>query len=597
MAMSMEEFISLYFRQKHFNGMPAAVRAQFDEYIKKDDFRSNDMAKWKKELMHEEPANSNKFVQNELPDPTTPNLAGGQPNSHYMEDAEWDELYTALQSIFQAASAGRDSFIDKDDVIKFVNEYFGEGRLFSLPIISDNIKQAINAVINLISTDKEIESLLTGISRTDITNLKKIPTDAKLLNNPQMREVLYTVIRQLLREMYYGDSADVRQKLQNLNISDIKDELEKEITVQPADRIKLKNNFKQIFNTLHDKKSIYDVFRQYDSRHQISSLIDNAIKQTDYTGEINKDTFVPRKYSDKLNFIETVDNKITDTYNDVLKRFVKAHRDHIYIQPSAKTIIAALDKQKIKPTDGLAKVLEQADNISKSLQNKYPLNSGKYFEWFIQKMSTYKNGMPKAFNGALQDGKKMNHIVEQLIMEAIEEGKEDSINKAKTAMEILSVMQYGTFTSRTMDAINQTDFTLFSDKDLSWNKNEGVKMVTGALDKTIKFGVQVAGYATTAAVNTFRKRGIKFDHSGNLQKKVDDRNKKQQTWDDANKNQYLELMAFWDFLQTGNTKSMFHLSTKKLQEKMNTKSDVNGKKISLMEQNYEAWKAANGYAA
>ena len=82
MAMSMEEFISLYFRQKHFNGMPAAVRAQFDEYIKKDDFRSNDMAKWKKELMHEEPANSNKFVQNELPDPTTPNLAGGQPNSH-----------------------------------------------------------------------------------------------------------------------------------------------------------------------------------------------------------------------------------------------------------------------------------------------------------------------------------------------------------------------------------------------------------------------------------------------------------------------------------------------------------------------------------
>ena len=148
-----------------------------------------------------------------------------------------------------------------------------------------------------------------------------------------------------------------------------------------------------------------------------------------------------------------------------------------------------------------------------------------------------------------------------------------------------------------MDAINQTDFTLFSDKDLSWNKNEGVKMVTGALDKTIKFGVQVAGYATTAAVNTFRKRGIKFDHSGNLQKKVDDRNKKQQTWDDANKNQYLELMAFWDFLQTGNTKSMFHLSTKKLQEKMNTKSDVNGKKISLMEQNYEAWKAANGYAA
>ena len=51
-------------------------------------------------------------------------------------------------------------------------------------------------------------------------------------------------------------------------------------------------------------------------------------------------------------------------------------------------------------------------------------------------------------------------------------------------------------------------------------------------------------------------------------------------WDDKHKNEYLELMGYWDFLQSGNTKSLFHWSTKKLQAKMDA---------GIMQQRLASW--------
>ena len=44
----MDGFLLQYYKQLHFNKMPAAVRAQFDAYLKADDFRG-DMKKWRDE--------------------------------------------------------------------------------------------------------------------------------------------------------------------------------------------------------------------------------------------------------------------------------------------------------------------------------------------------------------------------------------------------------------------------------------------------------------------------------------------------------------------------------------------------------------------
>ena len=63
-----------------------------------------------------------------------------------------------------------------------------------------------------------------------------------------------------------------------------------------------------------------------------------------------------------------------------------------------------------------------------------------------------------------------------------------------------------------MDAIKEDKelFTLLSNKDLSWNKNEGVKFVTTAMDKTIRIGGIAVATMATFAVNSIRKLGSKI---------------------------------------------------------------------------------------
>ena len=116
--------------------------------------------------------------------------------------------------------------------------------------------------------------------------------------------------------------------------------------------------------------------------------------------------------------------------------------------------------------------------------------------------------MPKAFDGAFRNPKQMRAIVSQIIVDAINEGKAD---EAKSALEVLSTMKYGIMHSRTVDALGKEDMSVLSDKGLSWNKYEGVKFVTTAMDKTAKFAMLGAGRIVAAAWNQFGFRNnLKF---------------------------------------------------------------------------------------
>ena len=61
----------------------------------------------------------------------------------------------------------------------------------------------------------------------------------------------------------------------------------------------------------------------------------------------------------------------------------------------------------------------------------------------------------------------MKALIRELIIKAVRENK---IDEAKTAMEVLSVIKYGYTTSKIMDAIRKEPLSIFSDKGLSWNK-------------------------------------------------------------------------------------------------------------------------------
>ena len=95
MAMSMKDFLLLYFRQLHFNSMPEPVRAQFDVYVDHDDFRG-DMKSWADDLLAKN-ADGKPFKDVKI-----------QPDGHYvhkdlpdatveLSDEDWERLYITLQ--------------------------------------------------------------------------------------------------------------------------------------------------------------------------------------------------------------------------------------------------------------------------------------------------------------------------------------------------------------------------------------------------------------------------------------------------------------------------------------------------------------------
>ena len=295
--------------------------------------------------------------------------------------------------------------------------------------------------------------------------------------------------------------------------------------VTNANRNALKASCAKIFSTLFEKKKTFEAFKTYEpSEKIISEQIDNALSDTDYTGKINADNYIAPTYKDDLNWRQKLDKKLEDTYSDVLKKYLTLHRANLTITKNAPAIIKQFDKAKIKPTDGIKTILEKSGDITNALKGKEPFAAADHFKWMIEKLTSYeKNGMGKAIEGALRNRRQLEHIIEQMIFDAVDEGK---IDQAKTAMEVLSIMQYGMFTSRTMDAINNTDLTILSDDKLSWNKNEGIKFVTSAMDKTLKAGIQLAGYTATAITNkVFRRPSLVLEKSNLKNKLINEKNR------------------------------------------------------------------------
>ena len=190
----------------------------------------------------------------------------------------------------------------------------------------------------------------------------------------------------------------------------------------------------------------------------------------------------------------------------MFEKYVKFKGDRLYFSPNAKNIVAAIHKAKVKPTDGIKGVLDKASDIEKGLLYKSP-KATDHFKWLTKTMGELSNTMPKAFEGALRNGRQMHAIIEEMIMIAVRDGK---VDEAKTAMEVLSVIKYGYTTSKIMEALGKENLSIFSDGKLSWNKNEGMALVTKALDKSIKTAFMGIGYGITMVGNAINLSGSKF---------------------------------------------------------------------------------------
>lgn len=511
MSVKMNDFLLQYYMQLRFNHMPAEVRAKFNEYAKNDDFRGH-MKDWKKNLM-------TNGANNPMPDP---NEAGG---AWELGNDEWEKLFRAFQDAFRAMDADKKSFKDNKDANDFLNEYFGDLHLFSNGVASNDAEQEIqgNFKTFLESNRQVLEVAFKQWGLTDgdfsYSDLMSGIQDKKYNTSPKFQKKIKDVAQYVA---YYMRQPDFVNSLPNAqtNLPDF-EKVEKGFDDDQIDPQKLdyfKRNHRDLLDTLNKKSKIYSVFKTYD-KGKISKLLDEATEKVDY-GNKESDDYVPPKRDDELTPWQQLSKNIGDTWSDYMDKYIKFRGDRLYMSNSAKAIVKALDdkKVKMKPTDGLGKLVENTDVIKANLLYKSP-TATKHFEWMAKTLKELQSTMPKAFAGALQNGRQMRALVSELIMTAVRDGKMD---EAKTAMEVLSVIKYGYTTSKIMDALGKENLSIFSDKGLSWNKNEGVQFVTNAMDKSIKAAFMGIGYGITIAGNAYNLHGSKFNRATGRMKQAHD---------------------------------------------------------------------------
>lgn len=504
---SMKDFLLQYYMQRRFNNMPPEVFAKYEDFLKgnegKGDFRGN-MKEWRDKLMHEQPAGSGKYVQNDLPDPNGADF--------HLTDDEWKKLYKAFRDAFRSMSASRDDFKENKDAIAFLDEYFGGAatHMFSNAVADAAIEPLLANLVQILSANPDLEYLLGSylgdMSYSDFVSGVK---NKKYNKDTKFQGVLKNVVGYLhymKQQQANGYGAEEFQQFApafaSLDLKAIKDGFED--NVPDAKLNAFKRDYGNLLNSV-EKKKINDVFKNHDGG-KITGQIEAAKSKVAYDDKESKD-YVPPKRDDELTPLQQMRRWAGNTWDDVVGKYFSPHGNRVYFSPSARLIVQAIDSAKIKPTDGIDKVLSSAGDIKKGLQYKSS-TATEHFDWFTKALTELKETMPKAFAGALKNGSQLKAIVAEMITMAVRDGK---VEHAKTALEVLSVIKYGYTTSKIMDAMRQEELKIFSDGGLSWNKNQGMQFVTTALDKSIKAAFEGIGYGITMVGNAWRLNGSKFN--------------------------------------------------------------------------------------
>lgn len=523
--MKMNDFLLEYYKRYIFRAIPPEQFAQFGDYLDKGDLRGN-MKYWAKELLQPDPTDPNKYYK----------IAGVyQPKSLLeasdLDNADWEKLYKAFQDAFVNMNADRKSFKYDEKATKFLDKHFGPepGKLFNHSEANTETENALGRLKKLLTDNPramEMQLKTWGIVNDDLSfkdiidGIGDIPTPIdpatgrpklkKYNTNLNFRKALIKAAQYI---DYYKNDTDFRDHLTNpgpgMPFPDLTPIETGFSNIKPSARQidVFKLEFHRLLQELQTNSAGYKVFKQYDNG-KISKHLDAARNFLDYDSP-DKDEYLRPKREDELTIPQQISKWVSDQYDDYLSKYVKFSGDRLFLSPQAMDIVAALTKQKVKPTDGLDGIAKKSGDITKALKAADKQKSAKHMDWLAKQLNDFANdkNMAHVYKGALKNGWQMRHLIQELIFKAIKEGK---IDEAKTAMEVLSVAKFGYTTSATMDALNKMDVTIFSDKGLSWNKNEAVKVVTTAIDKSIKFAIRGIGYAATIGINSIRLAGSKI---------------------------------------------------------------------------------------
>ena len=534
---SMKDFLTAYYNRLIFREMSYEQFVQFCGYIK--DKKATDNQKiWAEELLKKDPAtggfavrpNTDIYIPKEMPQPDDPT------DEFYLgadNDKEWKKLFRAFQTAFQTMDGAKKDFKYNDKATKFLETYFGSHTSGTTPVqhlfqytkatstakakigptpagsTAVTLRGFLSKYKNRLELQLKNWGLLTeDFSYDDLLN----GIDSEKYNkNPKFRKRMESVAQVI--DGYIAGDITMQQRLGILNPSEIPDcsDVSKwfdDSNISPFRLQQFKNEYATLLNTLRKESKVREVFEQYDEG-KISGPLNKALKNQSYD-DPKSDDYVQPKRADTLTLPEQAAKWWGDTYSDYSLAFPGPG---LYFSSEAKNICKHLQKN-LKKTDGLDGVLKNIGGARDKLKAAREFKSEKHLAWFEKTLNALKNDpkLSKVWAGALKDGTHMQALVKEMIIRAVKEGKKD---ECKTALELISVLHYDYTTSKIMETLGKENLTIFSDGKLSWNKNEGMKLVTTALDKSIKTAFMGIGYGITMVGNAIKMSNRKIkNYSG-----------------------------------------------------------------------------------
>ena len=544
MAETMDKFLKKTFKQLQFNSMPVEVRKHFYEWIDKGTL-TPEMQMWTEDyLAHVDKKDKHSPLKKEDGTYIRNSLPNALDNSDLPED-EARKLFIEFQKAFSLMHAKLGDFERTDpDSAAFCKRYYGT--LFKVAAPSDEVKNSIQKLVNLIETDARFKSVVLNQQsgnkpifkdEDDLNSfLKKCKDNSKLDTDASLQNKIHDIAYALRHDYETPDiiNYDVNKlaspnafapRPEDINDTDLK-KFRQELLVYDSKTKNPKVPIDGLLTTLYQNKTIRDRFAKYDVNDKIVGPVNDALGKVNWH-DSKSDNYIAPKYNDQKTKWQRLEDWASNQYSDSLKKYEQLRGGRVFFNNEAKDIFKAIDTVKtsngkgIKPTDGLKAILDNKDAITKKIDN--PLVQT-HFNWFVETMNAVKDEIPSAVEGCWRDARFMQAVIGQIILHAVsnddptKEPDSEAIKKAKTAMEIMTAMKYGMMTSRTMDALREgtKDFTLFSDSGLSWNKNEGIKFVTTAFDKSVRAAFLGIGYGVTFVRNQiYLRRDSKFTKQSN----------------------------------------------------------------------------------
>ena len=610
---SMKDFLNTYYQRLIFNEMSYEQFVTFCEYIKGGNATSK-QKEWAKKFLQKNAttgeytidADTGLYKREDVPIPSDATEGLGDV-THTPE--EWEKLYKAFRSTFQRMEASRDDL--SDEAKDFLDKHFGTTKVFQPAKITAVGKNKIeNDLYHLLQNNRSVlegrlRSAYPPVLSDDFTydNLLdaiKVPPTTAGTSIPPKYQTDTNVRDRVMNAVSYVDGERMPLQTQHgvtvPNFTGYENWIDN--SVQPGNLAAFAAECDSMLRKIRSEKKVREAFSSYDGG-KITGPLNKALNDQKYDDANSEDYVQPKRY-EKLSITEKISEWCADKYSDYFEKYAKLKGDTLYFSDEAKLICKNLPDD-LKKTDNLDTVLTALSKTKEKLTAKHQLKAIKHLEWFEKTMGELKNAknMKKTYAGALQHGGQLRELVKEVMIKAVNESESDpsAIDKAKTALEMLSALHFGFTTSKIMDTIKDTDFTLFSDGNLSWNKNETMQFVTKALDRTVKWAFMGIGYGITIAKNAISLSQTKIkrysDKNGNLAAAHKDHldinaNKKQALENELNANRQLRTNTQIDLdtLQAGrsydDTESAFTTGISTNEAKLNNITNaVNALKSAL----------------